>query len=73
MPAAQYLVPSDLTMGQFIYVIRKRIKLPSDTAIFVFVNNALAPAASLISQVDKQHRDEDNFLYLVVSSESTFG
>jgi len=31
----KYLVPADLTMGQFVYVIRKRIKLPADQAIFV--------------------------------------
>ena len=35
----KYLVPSDLTVGQFVYVIRKRIKLSPEKAIFVFVNN----------------------------------
>jgi len=69
----KYLVPGDLTMGQFVYVIRKRIKLPADQAIFIFVNNTLPPAAALMSQVYKEHKDEDGFLYVTYSGESTFG
>ncbi len=42
-PRARYLVPSDLTVGQFVYVIRKRINLPAEKAIFVFVKNSLPP------------------------------
>jgi len=69
----KYLVPADLTMGQFVYVIRKRIKLLPDAAIFIFVNNTLPPAAALMSQVYKEHKDEDGFLYVTYSGESTFG
>ena len=39
----RYLVPADLTVGQFVYVIRKRIKLSSEKAIFIFVDNVLPP------------------------------
>ncbi|KAG2645664.1 hypothetical protein PVAP13_2KG436800 [Panicum virgatum] len=39
----KYLVPADLTVGQFIYVVRKRIKLSPEKAIFVFVKNTLPP------------------------------
>lgn len=69
----KYLVPSDLTMGQFVYVIRKRIKLPADQAIFIFVNNTLPPAAALVSQVYKEHCDGSGFLFVSYSGESTFG
>ena len=37
----RYLVPADLTVGQFVYVIRKRIKLSPEKAIFIFVDNVL--------------------------------
>jgi len=37
----RYLVPADLTVGQFVYVVRKRIKLGAEKAIFVFINNTL--------------------------------
>ncbi|XP_038876334.1 autophagy-related protein 8f isoform X2 [Benincasa hispida] len=39
----KYLVPADLTVGQFVYVIRKRIKLSPEKAIFIFVDNVLPP------------------------------
>lgn len=69
----KYLVPKDMTLGQFVYVIRRRIKLKSDKAIFVFVNNVLPPVSQLISQLYTEHKDEDGFLYITYGSESTFG
>ena len=69
----KYLVPSSLTVGQFIYVIRKRIRLTPDMAIFLFVNNVLPPTAALMSSIYDQHKDEDGFLYVTYSGENTFG
>lgn len=69
----KYLVPSDLTVGQFVYVIRKRIKLEPEKAIFIFVNNTLPSTAALMSQIYKDHKDEDGFLYVTYSGENTFG
>ena len=40
-------MPADLTVGQFVYVIRKRIKLSSEKAIFIFVKNVLPPTGML--------------------------
>ena len=39
----RYLVPGDLTVGQFVYVIRKRIRVSPEKAIFMFVKNVLPP------------------------------
>ncbi|CAN6199160.1 unnamed protein product [Urochloa humidicola] len=69
----KYLVPADLTVGQFIYVVRKRIKLSPEKAIFVFVNNTLPPITSLMSELYEEHKDGDGFLYMTYSGESTFG
>jgi GABA(A) receptor-associated protein len=69
----KYLVPSDLTMGQFQYVIRKRIKLDQTQALFIFINGTLPPTSNLISQVYQEKKDEDGFLYVTYSSENTFG
>lgn len=33
-------------MGQFVYVIRKRIKVSPEKAIFMFVKNVLPPTGS---------------------------
>ncbi|KAG8087589.1 hypothetical protein GUJ93_ZPchr0010g9831 [Zizania palustris] len=40
---AQYLVPVDLTVGQFVYVVRKQIKISAEKTIFIFVKNTLPP------------------------------
>lgn len=69
----KYLVPQDLTVGQFVYVVRKRIKLPSEKAIFLFCNNQLPPTAALMSTMYDEHKDEDGFLYLMYSGESAYG
>ena len=69
----KFLVPNDLTVGQFVYVIRKRIKLTPEKAMFMFVNNTLPPTASLMSSLYKQHKDVDGFLYTSISGETTFG
>eukprot|EP00501_MAST-03F_sp_TOSAG23-6_P000687 GSMAST32.ASY1.ANO1.714.1 assembled CDS len=69
----KYLVPADLTVGQFVYVIRKRIELPPEKAIFVFIDNVLPPTASLMSAIYEEQKDEDGFLYITYSGENTFG
>lgn len=69
----KYLVPSDLTVGQFVYVIRKRIKLSPEKAIFIFVDEVLPPTAALMSSIYEEHKDEDGFLYISYSGENTFG
>ncbi|XP_058200419.1 autophagy-related protein 8C-like isoform X2 [Rhododendron vialii] len=69
----KYLVPADLTVGQFVYVVRKRIKLNAEKAVFVFVNNVLPPTAALMSAIYEENKDEDGFLYMTYSGETTFG
>jgi GABA(A) receptor-associated protein len=69
----KYLIPSDVTVGQFIFVIRKRLKLKPEEAIFIFINNTIPPTCSLLSMVYAQHKEEDGFLYVTYSGENTFG
>ena len=52
----KYLVPADLTVGQFVYVIRKRIKLSPEKAIFIFVDEVLPPTAALMSSIYEEHK-----------------
>lgn len=69
----KYLVPTDLTIGQFIHVIRKRIKLTPEKAIFIFVNNLLPPTSALMSTIYESQKDEDGFLYISYNGENVFG
>jgi GABA(A) receptor-associated protein len=61
----KYLVPADLTVGQFVYVIRKRIKLSPEKAIFIFVDEVLPPTAALMSSIYEEHKDEDGYVPLL--------
>lgn len=51
-------------MGQFVYVIRKRIKLAPEKAIFIFVGDVLPATAAQMVDVYNQYKDEDGFLYV---------
>ncbi|RUP42988.1 microtubule-associated protein [Jimgerdemannia flammicorona] len=67
----KYLVPSDLTVGQFVYVIRKRIKLSPDKAIFIFVNEVLPPTAGTYCAFSAT-RDPFACVYLAAFIDSFF-
>ena len=69
----KFLVPGDLTIGQFVYVIRKHVKLTSEQSIFIMVNNVLPPTSSLISDIFAEHYSSDGFLYVIYTSENVFG
>lgn len=69
----KFLVPGDLTMGQFMYVIRKRLLVAPEVSIFLFVGGTVQPSAALLGAVYDQHQDDDGFLYVVYSGENTFG
>lgn len=69
----KYLVPDDLTFGQFVFVIRKRLNLTSEKALFLFVNNTLIPSGNLMKEVYDNNADKDGFLYILYTSENTFG
>ncbi len=69
----KYLVPNNLTMGQFICVIRSRIKLGAESAIFAFVDNTIVCTGELMSSVYERRMEQDGFLYILLTSENTFG
>ena len=69
----KYLIPMDLTIGQFVYIIRKRANISPEKAIFIFVNNIIPASSALISQVYRENKDEDFFLYFFIKFENTFG
>jgi GABA(A) receptor-associated protein len=69
----KYLVPKDMSLGQFVYVIRKRIKLDPNQALFTLVNNTLQTSCKHIEEIYNKQKDQDGFLYIHYSSENTFG
>ena len=69
----RFLVPRDLTVAQFAYVVRKRIKLQREQALFLHVDGRLAPGTDSLGTLDARHRGEDGFLAITYALENTFG
>uniref|UniRef100_A0A5G2QTL2 GABA type A receptor associated protein like 2 n=1 Tax=Sus scrofa TaxID=9823 RepID=A0A5G2QTL2_PIG len=64
----KYLVPSDITVAQFMWIIRKRIQLPSEKAIFLFVDKTVPQSSmqkfqgqglNLCHGCDLRHRNDN--------------
>jgi GABA(A) receptor-associated protein len=70
---SRFLVPGEITVAQFIYVIRRRMTLPPETALYVFVNDTLPLATADIREIYSQHANRDGFLYMKYTGENTFG
>jgi GABA(A) receptor-associated protein len=70
---SKFLVPGELTVGQLIFVVRKRLLLPPEKALFLFVGSVLPPTGVLVKEVYAQYADRDGFLYVQYAGETTFG
>lgn len=69
----KFLVPSDLTVQQFHYVIRRRLELNASDAIYIFCEGSILSSSASLESVYEKHRDPDGFLYVFYSGENTFG
>lgn len=69
----KFLVPEDLTVGNFLSVIRKRIQLTPEQALFIFVDNTLPCTSQTMGSVFYDNKEKDGFLYIVYTEENTFG
>ena len=70
---SRFLVPSDLTLGQLVFVIRRRLALPPGDALFLYIGGVLPPTNLLMREVYSLHREPDGFLYIQYSGEAAFG
>jgi GABA(A) receptor-associated protein len=70
----KYLVPSDLTVGSFIHIIRMRLVLPSEKEkdMHLFVNRGIPSSSELLSSLYEKHCDSDGFLYTNYSDDHVF-
>ncbi|KAL9546247.1 hypothetical protein MBANPS3_006750 [Mucor bainieri] len=73
MSKQKYLIPSDICLGQFIYSIRKSIKLSEEKAIYMYIGGNIPTVSESLENLYAQFKDEDGFLYLNYAGENTFG
>ena len=70
----KFLAPKTLTVGQFMFIIKTRLKMSSDQALYLLANDSvLICSSSLMRTVYEQNCDKDGFLYITYSVEDTFG
>lgn len=69
----KYLLSKDITVGQFMYVIRKRLNIPANKALFLFVANHIPSSTNDMISLYMRYKESDNFLYIKYSFENTFG
>jgi len=66
----KYLVPDDLTIVQFYYIIRKKLSLDKNYGLSFLVNGKFSIAGeNLISDIYSRYKDEDGFLYMTYTGE----
>lgn len=76
----------NMLVGEFKYIIHKHITqstasqnnniklpVPYEKTIYLFVNNTVPKAGSLMQEVYEKYASEDGFLYVEYSSENAFG
>lgn len=69
----KYLIYPEMTVSQFMYILRNKVHIPPEKAIFAFVGNTIPSPSEVFGNLDKSYRDEDGFLYVKIASETTFG
>lgn len=69
----KYLVPFDLSVGHFLYIIRKNTNISSEVALYIFISNTIPPTSTSMITLYENYKDEDGFLYINYSTENTFG
>ena len=78
----KYIINNNLTIGQYMQVLRKRVELGDKLALTLFINiykndkllNTILPTMSMtIEQAYSDYKDEDGFLYMNLVAENTFG
>lgn len=70
----KYLVPFDLLVHQFFYVIRKRLNFDETTSLFMFTeNNIILKGSDSLGYIYNKYKNEDGFLYFKIVKEKSYG
>ena len=58
MDKKKFMVPKELIFAQLFYVVRKRIRMKPEQALFFFTNNRLITASSSVVDVYEKEKEE---------------
>lgn len=69
----KFLVPRDLSIQEFLIVVKKRMLLKQEEAVFIFINNIIPPMSATLGEMYDKYREGCGFMYISVRKESAFG
>ena len=71
----KFLVPNDLTAQHLIFIIRKRLELSKEEAIFMLVDGKTSIAGeTALQEIYEKFKDkQDGYLYIVYTSQLIWG
>ena len=69
----KYLVPITMKVCEFIMVIKKRLKMSPNFALFFMTGGVMLSGHMLINDVYNSYKFADGFLYVVYAEETVFG
>jgi len=69
----KYLVPCDLTVSQFYFLIRKRVHLKPEDSLFFFIDNTIPSSSASMGSLYEDHKEDDHFMYICYNEESVYG
>lgn len=70
----KFLVPSELTMSQFVAIVRNRLQISSRQSFYLLIDNSsMANLSKSLCDVYAECGDEDGFLYVTYASQEMFG
>ena len=69
----KFVAPRDISIGRFIYEIRKQIKMTPEESLYLFIGKTLPSSSALIEEIYNKYSDPDGFLYITYHGENTFG
>ncbi len=75
MDKIKYLVPGDITITEFMAILRRRLNVNSTVAIYLYNpdNKVILSGTNSINELYTKYGNEDGFLYIEYCGEATFG
>jgi GABA(A) receptor-associated protein len=69
----KFIVPEDMTVAQLLYMLRTKVKLKDNEAIFLFFDGDLLNTSLIMKEAYNKYKKADGILYIYFSTENTFG
>lgn len=71
----KYLVPGELTITQFMAILRKRLSVNHSTSIYLYNpdHKIIISGTNTIEHLYNKYKNDDGFLYIEYCGENVFG